>query len=271
MKQLFQIADETGAEYFQPVLSLWIGEKHISFAISDFNSKKVKQIVWDSAEEVNDSSLEEWYSFHPEVRDDFSKIQIGYNFPQSTLVSAGDFQQDQSKEILRGFSGINDSSIIISDTLIEWQLVNTYAIPAYVHNWVIKKFPGASFKNQYTVNIKSGNIKYAGGSFIIDFRPEEFSVIVLKEGRLILAQTYSYLVPDDVIYYLMKIVHQYSFSQKEVLIQLSGLIDRQSALFKELYQYFINIEFREGEWSLPVSDYPTHFFTSLNDLAKCVS
>ena len=141
----------------------------------NFNSKKVKQIVWDSAEEVNDSSLEEWYSFHPEVRDDFSKIQIGYNFPQSTLVSAGDFQQDQSKEILRGFSGINDSSIIISDTLIEWQLVNTYAIPAYVHNWVIKKFEqDQNLRSRYVPrNYQSGQC--------IQLRNQEFVLEILED------------------------------------------------------------------------------------------
>jgi hypothetical protein len=52
---------------------------------------------------------------------------------------------------------------------------------------------------------------------------------------------------------------------------LSGLIDKQSALYKELYQYFINIEFSEAGWNMAGTEYPAHFFTSLNDLAQCVS
>lgn len=270
MKQLFQIKDEGGSENIQTVLSLLIGEKHISYAITDYNSKDVKQIAWDSAEVVNVSALEEWYNLHPTLKNDFSKIQLGYNFSQSTFISAADFQKEKEKEILMNFLDINNSSIIVSEPIIEWQLVNTYAIPVSIYNWVNEKFPAANYSNQYSVIIKSVNAAYAEGSLIIDFRPEEFSVIVKKQNNFLLAQTFCYSQPEDVIYYLMKIVQQYAISQQEVVLQLSGLIDWQSSLFKELYQYFINIEFREGDWILPPTEYPSHFFTSLNDLVRCV-
>jgi hypothetical protein len=49
------------------------------------------------------------------------------------------------------------------------------------------------------------------------------------------------------------------------------MIDQQSALYKELYQYFLHIEFRNASWTIPADEYPAHFFTSLNELAQCVS
>ncbi|MBL0129692.1 MAG: hypothetical protein IPP43_00005, partial [Chitinophagaceae bacterium] len=47
-------------------------------------------------------------------------------------------------------------------------------------------------------------------------------------------------------------------------------IDKQSSLYKELYQYFIGVEFSDASWN-SMREFPDHFFTSLNDLAKCVS
>jgi len=71
------------------------------------------------------------------------------------------------------------------------------------------------------------------------------------------------------LYYLVKISNQFSLSRQELLLQLSGLIDQDSALFTELSQYFLQLEFRPGLWQ--DTGYPDHFFTSLNDLARCAS
>ena len=90
-----------------------------------------------------------------------------------------------------------------------------------------------------------------------------------------MAQTYYYLKPEDVIFNLLKTCNRFSFSQDDVLLKVSGLIERQSALFKELYQFFLRIEFRNApDWgSISTGEvaYPAHYFTTLNDLAQCAS
>ena len=98
-----------------------------------------------------------------------------------------------------------------------------------------------------------------------------YNVYAARQDILLLSQYYPYSTPGDVVYYLLKICHQFSLPQQEVQLQLSGLIEKQSALYKELYQYFIKIDFRDASWNIPDSEYPNHFFTSLNDLAQCVS
>jgi hypothetical protein len=42
-------------------------------------------------------------------------------------------------------------------------------------------------------------------------------------------------------------------------------------LFNALYQYFTHISFRLPNWDFPSGQHPSHFFTSLNDLALCGS
>jgi hypothetical protein len=89
-----------------------------------------------------------------------------------------------------------------------------------------------------------------------------------------MAQTFSYITPADVIYYLVKICHEFGFTQQAIRLAVSGLIEKESALYKELVHYFLNIRFREPSWQAPVegeAQYPAHFFTSLNDLALCES
>jgi len=110
----------------------------------------------------------------------------------------------------------------------------------------------------------------SGESLVVDFRTNDFTVLASKGSLLLLTQTFAYSTPEDVLYYLLNTCRQFNLSQQELQLQLSGLIDKRSSLYNELYQYFIHIDFREAGWNLK-NEYPAHFFTSLNDLATCAS
>jgi hypothetical protein len=87
-----------------------------------------------------------------------------------------------------------------------------------------------------------------------------------------LAQVYAYKTPLDVVYFLLKICYEFALDQSEVFLILSGLIDQDSAMYAELYNYFLNLHFAQAPlFSLPENDYPHHYFTSLYNLAACVS
>ncbi len=141
-----------------------------------------------------------------------------------------------------------------------------------VHDWILAKFPSVVYTHGYSNAIQNINEENKTGFIKADFSTNDFEVIVAKGDQLLLAQTFLYSTPDDVIYYLLKSCQQFSLSPQEVKLFLSGLIEKQSALFKELYQYFINIEFQNPDWKIYGHDkYPSHFFTSLNDLLRCES
>jgi hypothetical protein len=90
-----------------------------------------------------------------------------------------------------------------------------------------------------------------------------------------LAQIFPYIKVEDILYWLLDICRQFSLPQTEVKLVLSGLIEKKSAIFKELYQYFLNIEFASVTDDIRLSgdfyEYPSHFFSSLFKLALCVS
>ena len=111
-------------------------------------------------------------------------------------------------------------------------------------------------------------------SILIDFNADEFSVIVFKDELLQLAQTFVYSSPEDVLYYLLKICGQLDLRQQEVKIILSGLIEKDSAIYRELYKYFIHLEFEALPSGIRIAEalneYPDHYFSSISKLATCV-
>jgi hypothetical protein len=274
LKQIFHI--QTGnAENVQQVLSLRFGEKHASFAITDKTGNELYELAYCTGDEPiaigwSENSLADLFTHYPSFQNTFYRVLISYDYPQSILMPSANFKKEDALLLLRNMNGFLTGSTIISELIPDWQMHCIYAVPSEVCNWVNQKFPAASSRHQYSLSIKKINVEGIAGSLLVDFRMDDFTLLAVKDGQLLLAQCFPYTTPDDIIYYLMKTCVQFSLSQKEVGLKLSGLIDKNSALYKELYLYFINLQFREAAWNAG-SDYPSHFFTSLNDLARCES
>ncbi|HEY6063461.1 MAG TPA: DUF3822 family protein [Chitinophagaceae bacterium] len=269
LKQLFHIISGS-SENPQKVLSIRLGEKHGSFAITDRTGNELYELSYCSVEEWNENFLTEFFTRYPSIHHSFYQVVVAYDTPQSVLTPSSFYKPEGSQVLLKIMAGVLAGSHMISELIPAWQLYNTYAVPDEIYKWINQKFPSARSWHQFSLAIKNINAAGNEGSLAVDFRQNDFTVIAARQSRILLAQTFEYTTHGDVLYYLLKTCGQFSLAQKEVNVQLSGLVDKQSALYKEIYQYFINIEFREAGWNTG-TDYPAHFFTSLNDLAQCAS
>ncbi len=269
MKQLFDIKKESEAGV-QKVLSIRLGAKHCCFAVTNKTGSEIYQLAYITIENWNEEERANLFELYPDLGGMYYEVLIAFDFPESSLVPMKSVHNDDPGTILKAMYGINGLSSVISESVTGWQLNNIYALPADLKVWIQHKFPSARYWHQYSIGVRHSIASSASGTLLVDFRKDDFVLIVTGRNNILLAQTYEYSTPEDVLYALIKICKQFSLSREEVELQLSGLVDKQSALYKELYQYFINIHFRNATWHTD-SDYPAHFFTSLNDLALCVS
>jgi hypothetical protein len=250
-----------------------IGERHTSFAITGNAGSELYSLAYYTADEMNADLLAEIFSNHPELHNSFSEIQLSYDHPGSVLVPQPFNDTNLAKTILNTMYGLTVGAFVISEPVNEWQLNNVYAVPNDIQEWTGRMFPVHRFRHNYTLAIGMMSVDPAD-HILIDLNKDEFSFIVVKDGKLQIAQTLYYSSPEDILYYLLKTCNQFSLSRGEIQLFLSGLIEKESQLFKELYLNFINITFREPTWKIPAieeKEYPDHFFTSLNDLARCAS
>jgi len=259
-------------ESAQQVLCIRIGDRHCSFAIVDKAGTNVHCLGYYTAHEINGEVLATLFMSHSELSRNFYSVQVGFDTSYSLLMPVQFYDADTSSEQLRIMNGAKEELFIITENVREWQLYNIYGIRKDVHQWMTRRFPAAILHHNYSVRIKlpAG----AADRLLVDVHSDEFSIIAIKGNKLVIAQTYSYSSHSDILYYLLKICEQYNFSQRETELCIAGLIEKKSALYHELTQYFLNLAFREPTWEVPGMDYDeysSHFFTPLNDLARCVS
>lgn len=266
LKKVFEILSPESNAIIQPVLNIRLGEKHFSCAITAFSSKHCHALAYWTDDDVSHDSVKELLNKDIISGHAFYRVNICYDYGNNMLVPAGGFSYEDA-----GYAKLSNAalSVTVTELISEWQLYNVYTVPGDIHSLLSGKYPAAKQIHQVTLGLKNINAALHAGCIQVDIRHHDFSLIAAKARKLLLAQSFEYTNPEDVIYYLLKACHEFSLSQNEVLVNLSGLFDKQSVLYKDLYQYFANINIREAEWQLPRTEYPPHFFTSLNELAKC--
>jgi hypothetical protein len=86
-----------------------------------------------------------------------------------------------------------------------------------------------------------------------------------------LINSYKYQKPEDVSYTLLNICRQ--FQLQDIHLQISGLLEETSVLYKEIYKYFTDIEFTslssEINYSEEITKFPAHYFSYIFAIDSC--
>lgn len=104
----------------------------------------------------------------------------------------------------------------------------------------------------------------------VQFYNTYFVAAIIKDGKLQMIQSFIYENPEDVLYQLLNICTQFELSGNDVQLQVSGLIDPNYKLFRELTNYFKNIVADKvdiNQLLMNVDEYPPHYFTPFFNLA----
>lgn len=198
----------------------------------------------------------------------FASVVVCSAYPQALLFPFKYFKKDYS-----ALSTLYDlpAQAYFYDNIEDWQMVNAYGVPEMVYDTVTDAFSDVGFFHCYTPAIKVYNGAVADHQMSVHFTETHMRVLLKKDMAVHLVQTYQYQTPVDVLYNLLKICREFQLSQQDVLLILSGLVEKESGLYKELQPYFSHMQFaQKPEISLPNSQYPHHYFTSIYNLAACV-
>lgn len=269
MKELFHIKNTISP--VQPLLLIQAGEQFLSFAVTGKGTGEVKELAYCTFETMESAALAGFLTTYPALKEQYYDIQVLFDSASSHFIPSASYNAGDAESFLKTLSGVHEGCRIVSELIPEWQLYNCYAVDNNLWEWINMIFPFAKYRHSNTLMLKNSGAASVDGCILVDFGTTSFSVMATAGTKLLMTKKADYSTPEDVLFVLLKVCSQYNLSQADVSLKLSGLIDRQSALYKELYQYFINIEFREAGWNIGHTDYPSHFFTSLNDLVQCAS
>lgn len=102
--------------------------------------------------------------------------------------------------------------------------------------------------------------------------PVRVKVHLIQSNQLTYVGMAAYANQHDILYFLLAVCNQYQVDPYAVDVILNGFISPSSALYKTLFDYFLNIRMIETDAMQSDSDeLPAYFYSTLKYLSTCVS
>jgi hypothetical protein len=245
--------------------------RHCSFAVMNYLSKELVEFgYYNSVDDEND--YKSFFEGVESLNNRYYQTAIGYDSNESVQIPSVVYKYEDGQLNLDATFGKSVHTTVVSENVPGWNLYNVYRLPSDLHSAISWKFLSAKSWSIYSVLLKANTLQEE--AMIIDFKTDEFSVVILKSNKLLLAKTFSYKSPEDVLYYLLKCCQQLNLSQRTIKVSLAGLIEKDSAVYRELYKYFIKLEFESLSADVKLAEaltvHPAHYFSSISKLAACV-
>lgn len=250
------------------------GSRHCCFAIMDYVSKQFVEFGYYISQD-EETDYKKFFEETPALNTRYYQTAIAYDANECIQIPSVVYRYEDGQLHLDTLYGKSIHTTVVSENVQGWNLYNVYRLPTSLQSAASWKYLSAKYWNLNSVFLKDFSSSPSEGTILIDFKTDEFTIIATRSNKLLLAKTFVYSSPDDVLYYVLKTCQQFELSQEKVNLLLSGLIEKDSTIYRELYKYFISLEFEKlaGEIKLaePLKEHPDHYYSSISKLALCVS
>ena len=275
MKKIFKIAPGFEAGTANATLLIEVSANHFFYGIVEESDNQLKESGYYVSEIDDEDFLGTMFSENTILKNPFKKVVIAYHFADAILSPAQLFRQKETREVLNLIHGKLWMDAMVPEFIGNYSIYNQYSVPQHIHKSMVLHFVRANYWHGYSVRLK--NIKperNTGNHFFMDLRTDNFLIAAISDGVPQLVQIFDYTSPADVLYSTLRICEHFPFRQDNVSLHLGGLVERDSALYTDLYKYFKHISFES--FSSPLSldtafkEYPDHYFSVMDKLLQCV-
>ncbi len=263
---------ETESPFNSDQLVLEVSNTHIAMMVKFSGKKHVGAFELFQF----DSNLMEWYDVFQQVRVEsiildrsYNDSRVFFNLNEAVVIPAAAFSTDAADAYLTAIHGDSIQHAIKYDNInVNEGLVNIYQVKKSLNDMVSSNLMMVTPRHVYSKLLETilNSNKVSKGVFLkLQFYYKLMVVVLIKDGKLFLIQSYTYQTADDVLYYLLNIADQFQLSPNEAEVEISGIMDIKSHKFDYIEKLFKKISFSDIEPGNPfqnfIGEYPPHYFT----------
>lgn len=157
----------------------------------------------------------------------------------------------------------------LSDPASDYQFV--YSIPKPIYESIHKLFPQATHQHKQaaiTRKLSTFTDNYPLKALLVFYQDHYIlTTFAGKDLQLILSRTFQQ--GTDIVYHVLHAIKEAGYTPDQCCVYLSGMIDGDSTLFKEIYKFVPVIDVDKSDKTAlstgsANAEYPSHFFVPFN-------
>lgn len=262
-------------------LSILIGVDRFSFLVSDTqqNVQALKSYHYPQAispsytltNGVNDICRSDALLALP-----YQSVRIGIQNTHNTLVPDSLYTEGELGIYLRNSIDFPPEDRLQADPISELQLRNIFSVEAALCAVLETYFPKAQLFHHQSAVLK-GCAKLAavqsGHQVFVNVQEKELQVMAFVGRDLLFNNVFPFHSPNDFIYYLLLVYHQFQLKTEVVPLTIAGLLVKDSQIYHLLYRYIRLLNLVQTpdyyRFNSDLQRMDLHFFFDLYSLKLC--
>ena len=211
--------------------------------------------------------FKEWSDNIDYFKQKYAEIRILYHTEKYTLIPGELYNHKKQHEIADLLFKTEEGIVVLDNFIPEMKGNLLLSIPRALSEEFSIKFPGYQLIHPLAVIIPK-IMETAGenkNSLMLLFDKTCFSLLLFRKNRLHAVNSFKFLHPNDVIYYVLSILKQLGIKSKEITPLVAGKIGKGDKIHTLLKDYFNNITFFPPQviFDAEIFKKPLHRFITL--------
>jgi len=184
--------------------------------------------------------LHQIYAEEKILLESYSHINVIYINPLFTLVPKALFKEEHLTDYLKFNTKLLKTDFVTYDELNDQELVNVYIPYTNANNFFFDQYGSFSYHHGVSILIAHSNdqtLQLKQNHVIINVQPHSFDLLVIKDSKVVLANSFDYQTKEDFIYYLLFTIEQLDLDPETIKLSLTGHIIKESDLYQLIYTY----------------------------------
>ncbi|WP_310557506.1 DUF3822 family protein [Flavobacterium sp.] len=234
-------------KYIKLVLQISLSE--ISFCIVDTLSNKIETIgnyplkKSKSFSEVEEEILS-FIKKTPLLQSKFDSILVLHNNNLSAFVPHVLFDEQYLGSYLQYNTKVFETDFFTFDEIPNYDMNSVYIPYVNINNSLIDLYGSFDYKHSYSILVKKVldlSKNNDEPQVFVHCQNDNFQIIVVKNQKLILFNSFEYKTKEDFIYFLLFTVEQLQLNPEVFHLKMFGGITKDSEIYQIAYKYIRNI------------------------------
>lgn len=243
----YSIRNFDAAVSYSKILSIRILPDGLCFVVSDPSDNKLLYMakIIDSTRHGADIFADECRTNNV-LAAEYLKTHFIYETHQFTLFPTPMISEVGEKKIAELNFGNVDGPTVLTDNLPTNEISVVYTIPQQHEDLIRRNKPNATIHSQMQPLLFNAlfNSKKCKGAYLhLNIRTSSVDVIFIEGGKLKLANIFQYQTADEFLFFVLGLMDNFHIDQYDVKCVVSGEVDENSSVIKQLARYIAKIEF----------------------------
>jgi len=249
------------AQGVQYRLSILLCQDGFSFLVTDADSQKIlKLLSYKSANsDLQHRDLDGWPATGKEYFGEFKnngfteiawqRVDIAIASRKITVAPEVFLKNGEDYGLMSAAHSVSEDEEILTEPVFDLGPVIAIAAPRYLAEYGSKLFPAASLHCAPAIFVKGllrEHSNLISRQVFINVYHGYFEIAVIQGLRLIYLNSFRYLAPSDVLYYVIFVLEQLGFVPSEENVTLMGEISENEIIYNQLKMYCGSLQTAAG-------------------------